>query len=894
MVNTIGRIFIFFISFACIYPSLLYGQTFIRGEITDSLQQPVPHAQILLRQSKDSMIVAFSQSDSLGSYVLKVRDTGQFMLFFKALSYETKYLPLTISSDTLIRRDATLRSKPIVFDEIVVRSQRPIRVHGDTVAYKADDFTYGDEVVVEDLLQRLPGIEVEDNGTIKFGGKEVEKVMVENTDLFGKGYSMITKNLGAGLIDEVQALQHYSENPELKGLEHSDKVALNLELKEEIKTSLLGNATVGYNSSHDYEARLALIAMGKKVQQYSFLNTNSLGYDPLGKTDHYLHSGQSGTESLSTFDLDLYPILNLNHSSPGLRDSRIRVNNSSLASYNIIFNSSNLLKFKLLSFATFEKDRFNREGIHTYNTKEVRIVNREDKSLTERMKNGFSRIQVSYKPTKNSHLKYDGLLFGKKGEGRSTLIFNGIKSLELLDNSSRKMEHYLDFTSRINKKNALLLSGRYQYKQLSEKLSARPFLPGQIFGDASSSFDVEQKNETALRLFNLQTKIITRMASNFTVEVKAGTELLHAGLKTDLLMPDQVFSSNILEKGYTNKKDLRYENIYMGLKGRHNFGPGSIFGAVNINRLAYTTKDYLDGNNDGTILKYIEPKLGLELEINKKNKMQMTYLYNATATSFFELSSEYLFMGNQTFSRGVGTFGVFRGHNYLFNYTIGDWIDHFFVNATVLYNQKWESLSVNNIITPKYRLLRNQQGGFEDLLHFSLSTDLYLKALRNNVKGKLSYSSTRSKPNEINGESYSFYSHFMKPGFELRSVFDGMFNYIVGGSWKYYRHSSVVQQSNIDLTQFLDLYFDISETIELQLLAERYRFGGREKENNYYFLDSIVHYELSENKWKIKFEMRNLLNNHQFEQYELTDVGRESTFHKIVSRYFLAGVNYNF
>ncbi|WP_445665512.1 carboxypeptidase-like regulatory domain-containing protein [Fodinibius sp. AD559] len=894
MVTTIGRIFIFFISIACICPSLLYGQTLIKGEIIDSLQQPIPHAQILLRQTKDSGIVAFTQSDSLGSYVLKVRDTGQFMLFFKALSYETKHLPLTISRDTLIRRDATLRSNPIVFDEIVVRSQGPIRVNGDTVAYKADDFTYGDEMAVEDLLQRLPGIEVEDDGTIKFGGKEVEKVMVENADLFGKGYSMITKNLGAGLIDEIQALQHYSDNPELKGLEHSDKVALNLELKEEVKTSLLGNATVGYNSSNDYEARLALIAMGKKVQQYSFLNTNSLGYDPLGKIDHYLYSERPGTEPLSTFDLDLHPILNLNQSSPGLRDSRVRFNNSSLASYNIIFNPSDLLEFKLLSFATFEKDRFNREGIYTYDTNEEPVVNREEKSLTERIKNGFSRIQVSYKPTDNSHLKYDGLLFGKKGDSRSTLTFNDRESSELLDNSRREMEHYLDFTSRINEKNALLLSGRYQYKQQSEKLSARPFLPKEVFGNGSPSFDADQRNETDLWLFNLQAKTITRMASNFTVEVKAGTEFLDAALKTDLLMPPHISSHNILDEGYTNNNDLGYENIYIGLKSRYNFGSGSIFGAADINRLAYNTTDYLDVDNDDTILKYIEPRLGLKWEINKKNTMQITYLYNATATSFFELSSNYLFLGDRTFSRGVGIFGVFRGHNYLFNYTLGDWIDHFFVNATVLYNQKKESLSVNSIITPEYRLLRKQQGGFEDLLHFSLSTDLYLKALRNNLKGKLGYSSTHSKTNEINGENYLFYSHFLKPGFELRSVFDGVFNYIVGGSWKYHRNSSVVRHSNIDLTQFLDLYFDLSDTIELQLLAERYRLGGREKGNNHYFLDGIAHYELSKNKWKIKFEMRNLLNNHQFEQYELTDVGTESTFHKIVSRYFLAGVHYRF
>jgi hypothetical protein len=246
------------------------------------------------------------------------------------------------------------------------------------------------------------------------------------------------------------------------------------------------------------------------------------------------------------------------------------------------------------------------------------------------------------------------------------------------------------------------------------------------------------------------------------------------------------------------------------------------------------------------------------------------------------------------FSQGAGRFSIFKGHNYLFNYTYGGWIERLFINTMVLYNQSQGFLSTESFITPDYQLLGKHEGGVEDLLHISFSMDLYLKALKTNINGKLGYSSTYSKGNEINGTPYSFHSDYTSVGLKLRSVFNGSFNYITGASWKYSGTSSVVRHSNTDFTQFLDSYFDLSNTLKLQIIAERYRFGGLEGKNNWYFLDGVVHYQLSEKKWKLKLEARNLFDNHQFEQFELTDNGTESTIHRLVSRYFLLGIRYRF
>src|SRR5699024_7264225 len=103
----------------------------------------------------------------------------------------------------------------------------------------------GTEETVEDVLRKIPGLRIDEEGTIKVGNREVEKVMVEDDDFFGHGYKILTKNMPAHPIKQVDILKHYSANELLKGIEDSDKVALNLKLKDDSKRIWFGIAEAG-------------------------------------------------------------------------------------------------------------------------------------------------------------------------------------------------------------------------------------------------------------------------------------------------------------------------------------------------------------------------------------------------------------------------------------------------------------------------------------------------------------------------------------------------------------------------------------------------------------------------------------------------------------------------
>lgn len=121
--------------------------------------------------------------------------------------------------------DIELLSKSVELEEIVINSVRPITINGDKIIFDARSFSQGNEEVVEDLLKKIPGLSVASDGTIRVGHREIEKVMINNDDIFDRGYKILTKNMPASPIDKVELLQNYSNNKHLKGIENSDKAA---------------------------------------------------------------------------------------------------------------------------------------------------------------------------------------------------------------------------------------------------------------------------------------------------------------------------------------------------------------------------------------------------------------------------------------------------------------------------------------------------------------------------------------------------------------------------------------------------------------------------------------------------------------------------------------------
>jgi hypothetical protein len=115
---------------------------------------------------------------------------------------------------------------------VEVVSEMPVSMKGDTLTYKTDAFTTGTERKLEDVLEKLPGFQVDENGDVKVQGKNVDKVLVDGKPFFDGNTKLATKNLPANAVDRVQVLKNFNEVGPMRGMDTNETLALNIELKD--------------------------------------------------------------------------------------------------------------------------------------------------------------------------------------------------------------------------------------------------------------------------------------------------------------------------------------------------------------------------------------------------------------------------------------------------------------------------------------------------------------------------------------------------------------------------------------------------------------------------------------------------------------------------------------
>ena len=133
----------------------------------------------------------------------------------------------------------------------------PVTIKGDTLIYNADSFKDGSERKLEDVLKKLPGVEINDDGQIEVEGKVVNKLMVNGKDFFDGDSKLATKNIPSNAVDKVQVLRNYSEVGQLRGVQNNqDNVAINIKLKEGKENFWFGDVTAGAGTAPDKELYL--------------------------------------------------------------------------------------------------------------------------------------------------------------------------------------------------------------------------------------------------------------------------------------------------------------------------------------------------------------------------------------------------------------------------------------------------------------------------------------------------------------------------------------------------------------------------------------------------------------------------------------------------------------
>ena len=231
----------------------------ISGTVTDSTGAPMPAVSLVLMTVEDSLMSSFGLSKDDGSFTLKAEKPGSYLVQYNYVGFTTAWQAIEVkeNSSQLELEPMVLYPSSEVLPYVEISAERnPIRFSRDTVEYDAKAFQVNPEDVVEDLLEQMPGIEVESDGTVKAHGETVENVLVDGKEFFGKDTRIATKNLPAEAVDKVQVYDQKSDMAEFTGVEDGqDERTINLNLKEDYKDGYFGRADAGYGTEGRYEGK---------------------------------------------------------------------------------------------------------------------------------------------------------------------------------------------------------------------------------------------------------------------------------------------------------------------------------------------------------------------------------------------------------------------------------------------------------------------------------------------------------------------------------------------------------------------------------------------------------------------------------------------------------------
>jgi len=283
--------------------STLNAQSFtLKGTVTDTLNNnALGQALVMLIRPADSVIQTFSRCKKDGSFELQVKKAGKYILRVSFPSFADYTDWVEIKKGITNYGAVPMVSKEHLLKEFVITQQiAAIKIKGDTTEYMADSFKVKDNATVQDLLKRLPGIQVDKNGQISAQGETVQKILVDGEEFFSDDPKVVTEGLQANAVKKVQVFDKKSDQTEFTGIDDGQKIkTINLELKEDKKKGYFGKVEAGAGDEGFFQNQ-AMINMFKAKKQLSAFgiasNTDKVG---LGWQDNNSFSSGSGVTEIT-------------------------------------------------------------------------------------------------------------------------------------------------------------------------------------------------------------------------------------------------------------------------------------------------------------------------------------------------------------------------------------------------------------------------------------------------------------------------------------------------------------------------------------------------------------------------------------------------------------------
>lgn len=868
------------------------------GVVRDSLNNPIAFANVMAVDPATKSISSFGVTDGEGRFKLNLKNGQSYLLKVFYLGFVPVEKEITAADNSQNPLRVNMQAIAIELNPAEVIYEMPVTMAGDTISYKADAFVNGRERKLKDILEKLPGFEVDENGEVKVQGQKVNKLMVDGKDFFDGDTKMGTKNIPANAVDRVQVLKDFNEISPMKGLDNDENLALNIQLKEGKKNMVFGDLTAGGGPESRYLAHANVFYYSPKTSVNLIADANNVGELAFTMQDYFRFSGglsslsaRSGSNMVLTSDDIGIPMAQRNNAI----DLRTK-----LGALNYSYRPDK--KWYHSGFIIGSESN-NLSGSNSYRTYIRTDENNQETLLSSNQVNqlsGLLKYAATYTPSKDIYMKYS--LFGKLAHNDNTSsqlsIFRDFENSILTQNRQNpfSLEHQLQIFHTPNERNVYSLEANYQYKNqdpfMDLMTSERPFngiipvFDQEVFSLLQAKKIITQKQES---LFNYYKILNPKNHLNFTL----GNSWTGQEMRSDI-------QQLVQETGHLNfdqpdlRNDVRYDfnDAFAGVSIKSKFK--KLIASPGVHLHYYRLRDWQNGQDNLLEKVLLLPSLYAKYQFKSSQSLTLNY---STVAEFMDIQKlaeglvirDYnaLFSGNRNLENGLY-------QRYNLNYNHFNMFSAYTIFGSVNYQRKMNDLvnTVSFVGLDRINSLVNVEN-INEALTGMLQGDKRFNAFKVRGSANLSALKTHNFVNERPNLNTTFTQNYT--GSVTSTIFQKL-DMELGYSLVYndYR-SDEIRNKFVTDRPFAKITYAFIKNFVLTADYEynRYQNKGMNTSSTFDFLNAALVYQKKGSPWEFKTSVFNAMNSQSIRRDSFNE-SLISTFEYFVQkRYLLFTVKYD-
>lgn len=837
---------------ACLFlelSQLVKAQVVLQGIVKDKKGEALSRINIMVYPPESTLLIAFAVSDEAGKFKINVKSsTDSLVVKTSSVNYKNEIQRIANSSQNLqfvlIEDVKTLQGISVL--------AAPIAKYGDTLSYLVNAFAKTQDKSIEDVLRRMPGIEVETNGQITYQGLPINKFYVEGLDLMQGRYTMVSKNLPANSVSSVEVFENHQPIRILEDRVTTQQAALNLKIKKGVAAT--GQVKVGLGLFPLlWDANVTPMLFTQKMQYVGSLQANNIGNTISDQLkDFTVENSNNKTERPSEF-VNLLGIVEAN--LPDILPNRYIYNNSQLININMLrrLNSD----FQLRSNVYFIRDAEKKSAslFQTYYTTTDTFQLKEHIQAKAIANRAVGEFTIN-RNTKKNYLRNNFKADLSWGTINGNVISDNSLTTQLLHNPARSLSNELNSINSIGKR----LIDFYSFVSYSQNPHNLNVSPGKFtqFINNGKSYDniIQQVDVTRLYTDHSAKMVFGKKPLTFSTQIGAsyGEQALLSGIN---IRQNEI--NSILSSKYANHITYKDITLYMHNDAEYKTNRVIIKGSIS----ALKQTNILKNSTLTELQKYDKffpvSRLSITYTPNGFWNLSSSYSYKNRIADMYSNYSGYIMLNARSLSQNNLPPSLIATHNFASHISYKNQITSFFGKLSYLYVINHLQQTRNADILPNGSIIETTQNFGQK--SFTQFLNIYLSKFFSKTKTKLGIQASAMQVHRkmfLSGELSNIENRFftINPEISIRITPLMNLNYSVEHK-RILTFVNTKQKKSISLTSHkLDYFVFPVQNQLISATSEYYYLYGR----SHVFFDLMYRYTFEKKKLDLEFKLNNIFN----------------------------------